>query len=233
MGERFAAGLAASGAVHELVLADLSPELAVRVATVSSSADCIVRLEPLDARRQQDVEALVRRTTPDLIIQAAALQSPWALVGREDPAARALAAAGLGLRLPLQLPVLLSVMRAIREVGFTGPVANISLPDLTHPILHKIGLAPTVGLGNVSMLLIRRTCPLAGSPVGYETWLVSSVDAGQLSGAVSPKVRLARGFVGILDCCFEHVSQNLGSGDPLRATRPGCRGVRCGYGCDR
>ena len=172
MGERFAAGLAASGAVHELVLADLSPELAVWVATVSSSADCIVRLEPLDARRQQDVEALARRTTPDLIIQAAALHSPWALVGREDPAARALAAAGLGLRLPLQLPGLLSVMRAIREVGFAGPVANISLPDLTHPILHKIGLAPMIGLGNVSMLLMRARAalraelgPTAGMPL--------------------------------------------------------------------
>ena len=155
MGERFAVGLAASGRVRELVLTDISPEVGAKAAAVASSYDCIVRAETLDTRRQGDVEALLRRVQPDLVIQAAALQSPWALVGSDDPVAIAIGAAGLGLRLPLQLPVLLSVMRAVREVGYEGPVANISLPDLTHPILQMLGLAPTIGLGNVSMLLLR------------------------------------------------------------------------------
>ena len=155
MGDRFAAGLAASGQVRELVLTDISPEVGAKAAALTSSYDCMVRAEALDARRQGDVEAALRRVRPDLVIQAAALQSPWALVGRDDPVATAIGAAGLGLRLPLQLPVLLSVMRAVREVGYEGPVANISLPDLTHPILQMIGLAPTIGLGNVSMLMLR------------------------------------------------------------------------------
>jgi hypothetical protein len=64
------------------------------------------------------------------------------------------------VRLPLQLPVLLSVMRAVREVGYEGPVANLSLPDATHPILATLGLAPTIGLGNVSMLLCRARAAL-------------------------------------------------------------------------
>jgi hypothetical protein len=155
MGERFAAGLAASPLVRELVLTDVSPELPVRAATIASSFDCIVTAERLDARNQADVEAVLRRVRPDLVVQAASAQSPWALVDRPDPIAKGILAAGLGLRLPLQLPALLSVMGAARQVGYAGPVANISLPDLTHPILHKIGLAPTVGLGNVSMQLIR------------------------------------------------------------------------------
>ena len=155
MGERFAAGLAASGHVRELVLADISSEVGAKAAAIASAYDCTVHAEAFDARRQGDVEALLRQARPDLVIQAAALQSPWALVGRDDPVAVAIGAAGLGVRLPLQLPVLLSVMRAVREVGYTGPVANISLPDLTHPILQKVGLAPTIGLGNVSMLMLR------------------------------------------------------------------------------
>ena len=155
MGSRFAAGLAASGRVRELVLTDVSPDVGLSAATVASAHDCIVRAESFDARQQGEVEDLLRRVQPDLVVQAASLQSPWALVGRDDPVAGAIAAAGLALRLPLQLPVLLSVMQAVREVGYTGPVCNISLPDLTHPILHKIGLAPTIGLGNVSMLLLR------------------------------------------------------------------------------
>jgi hypothetical protein len=155
MGERFAAGLAASGLVGELLLTDVSPELTAKAATVASSHDCIVRAEPLDATRQRDVEAVLRRERPDLVVQAASLQSPWALTDRDDPVARAIAAAGLGLRLPLQHPALLTVMRAVHEVGYEGPVANLSLPDLTHPILQTIDLAPTVGLGNVSMQLLR------------------------------------------------------------------------------
>jgi hypothetical protein len=155
MGERFAAGLAASGHVTELVLTDISPEVGVKAATIASSHDCTVRAEVVDARRQGDVEALLRRVQPDLVVQAAALQSPWALVGRDDPIAGAIGSAGLGVRLPLQLPALLSVMRAVRQVGYAGPVANISLPDLTHPILQMLGLAPTIGLGNVSMLMLR------------------------------------------------------------------------------
>jgi hypothetical protein len=39
-------------------------------------------------------------------------------------------------------------------------VANLSLPDLTHPILERVGLAPTVGLGNVAMMLIRARAAL-------------------------------------------------------------------------
>ncbi len=156
MGERFAMGLAASGRVRELVLSDLAgSELDARAAAIASAHDCIVRTAPADATQQGEIEAVLRRERPDLVVQSASLQSPWALVGRTDPVAMALAQAGLAVRLPLQLPALMAVMRAVREVGFEGPVANLSLPDLTHPILYRVGLAPTVGLGNVSMQLLR------------------------------------------------------------------------------
>jgi hypothetical protein len=156
MGERFAMGLGASGAARELVLADRpGSDLGLRAATVASATDCLVRTTEVDARRQGDIEALLRNERPDLVVTCASLQSPWALVGRTDVLAQGIATAGLGLRLPLQLPPLLAVMGAVREVGHEGPVANLSLPDLTHPILDRIGLAPTVGLGNVSMLLLR------------------------------------------------------------------------------
>ena len=56
MGDRFAAGLAASGRVREMWLTDVSPELGVKAATMASSFDCIVRSESLDACRQRDVD---------------------------------------------------------------------------------------------------------------------------------------------------------------------------------
>ena len=51
--------------------------------------------------------------------------------------------------------------------------------------------------------------PLAGRSRGDETLGVLSAVARNLIGAVSPNVRLVREPGGTLDCCFEHVSQNL------------------------
>ena len=156
MGERFAMGLAASGRVRELVLVDVAASgLREKAAALVSSYDVRVRAVETEPRDQYSFERLLRDLAPDLVIQAAALQSPWALIGRDDPVATALNRAGLAIRLPFQLPCLLAVMRAVRETGYEGPVANISLPDITHPILGTHGLTPTVGLGNVSMLLVR------------------------------------------------------------------------------
>jgi hypothetical protein len=49
-------------------------------------------------------------------------------------------------------------------------------------------------------------------------WVVPSAVARNLIGAVSPKVRLARGSAGTLDCCFEHECQSLDTPDPLDGT---------------
>jgi len=166
MGERIASGLAAGGRVRRLVLAGRSgPAVAAAAATVASAHDCLVEPVTVDAARQDEVAALLDRAQPDLVVQCASGRGPWALAGREDAAARAVIAGGLALRLPYQLPVLLAVMRAAQVSGYAGPVANLSLPDVTGPILARLGLAPTVGLGNAGMVLLRvRAALRAASP---------------------------------------------------------------------
>jgi hypothetical protein len=156
MGERLAAGLAAGGVVRRLVLAGRSgPAVGAVAAMVASSSDCRAEAVTTDAARQDEVAELLARSRPDLVVQCAAVRGPWALAGRADAPARAVAAAGLALRLPYQLPVLLSVMRAARDAGYAGPIANLSLPDVTGPVLARLGLAPTAGLGNAAMILLR------------------------------------------------------------------------------
>jgi hypothetical protein len=155
-GTKMARGLAQSGAVRELLLADLPSGRGAEAAGILSSChDCRVRFAALDGTRQDEVEKLLRAETPDLIVQSASLLSPWLVIGRSDPAARALGRAGLGLQLPAQLPVLTSVMEAVKAVDYRGPVANLSFPDATHPVLDRLGLAPAIGLGNVSMQHLR------------------------------------------------------------------------------
>ncbi|MGI5131143.1 hypothetical protein ACQEVB_30370 [Pseudonocardia sp. CA-107938] len=156
LGERLAAGLAGNPAVGRLLLAGRSvPAVAAAATTVLSSHDCLVEPVRLDALRVEDVASLLATSRPDLVVQCASRRSPWELVGRDDPAARAVAAAGIALRLPYQLAVPHALMRAAREAGFSGPIANLSLPDVTGPVLAALGLAPTIGLGNASVIQLR------------------------------------------------------------------------------
>ncbi|MEE8545589.1 MAG: hypothetical protein V3T29_07235 [Alphaproteobacteria bacterium] len=156
VGSRFAAGLAADENVDELVLAGLAQGEGPFIAgMLASSYDVTVRFRAVDGTRLGAVEKLLKDEAPDLIVQSASLIGPWTVLDRRDPTAQALNAAGLGVQLPAQLPILMTVMTAVRAVDFQGPVANISFPDVTHPILDRMGLAPTVGLGNISMHLCR------------------------------------------------------------------------------
>ena len=156
MGARIIAGLAFTPGVHELVLAGV-PATAGEdaVGMVRSTTDVAARFVVADCTDQSTVEALLADSNPDVIVQCASLMSPWALGGHTDEVARAIAAAGLAIMLPMQLPVIRTVMSAVRATGFAGSVANLSFPDVTNVILDRLGLAPTIGLGNVTMQLLR------------------------------------------------------------------------------
>ena len=179
-GLKMAAGLVQSGRLRRLTLADLGQGRGPAAAgLLGSLGECPVEFVELDGTREGDVEAVLRRVKPDLLVQSASLLSPWLTIGRQDPVAQALAAAGLGVNLPAQLPVLTSVMQAVRSVDFSGPVANLSLPDITHPVLRGRGLAPTIGLGNVSMQLLRVRSALKAAE---ETGATSSLPLIRLVG---------------------------------------------------
>jgi hypothetical protein len=115
----------------------------------------VVEFEHLDGGDPKALERAIRSARPNLIVQAASLISPWAIIGRDHPTAKALNSAGIAVQLPAHLPVVLNLMRVVRDIGLEVPVANVSMPDIIHPILATQGLAPTIGLGNVSILLLR------------------------------------------------------------------------------
>lgn len=160
MAYRLADGLVAARCVGEVDFASASHRVDSAAAALASCYDVTVRTHLVDGRDVGSIANVLRRHPPDLVIQAAALMSPWALGGRNDPTSMAVASAGLGIRLPLQIPVLMATMQAVRDVGFAGPVANLSFPDATHPLLNRLALAPTVGLGNVAMYVVRARAAL-------------------------------------------------------------------------
>lgn len=139
------------------------------VAFAELAASCgstTVRFERVDCCDVDAVTALLRRTRPHVVVQCAALLSPWAIGSASSPVARAIAAAGFALQLPAQFPAILAVMQAVRAAAFRGPVVNCSFPDVTHPILARLDCAPTIGIGNVGMIAaaVRSVLRRAGRP---------------------------------------------------------------------
>jgi hypothetical protein len=152
LGQRYASALAAAGGV-DLVLAGggkgKGPAIA---ALIEASYGAMARYHALDGTRQGDVEALLRRECPDLVLQCGSLASPWTLLAGDDPHIKTIRSAGTAIQLSSQLPILHAVMAGARAVGLKAPIANLSWPDGTNPIMAKLGLAPDLGLGNATMI---------------------------------------------------------------------------------
>jgi hypothetical protein len=165
LGLRLAAGLASLPEVGELVLAGRHPRRGHHLAALCEACGTVrVRFCEVDVHQTGDLERLLRRERPQLVVQCAADLSPWWVGERPDALAAALVQAGFALQLPVQLPLVASVMQAVRSAGLEAPVVNASYPDLTHPILAARGLAPTIGIGNAGMIEARVRAVLRRRP---------------------------------------------------------------------
>ncbi|HKK08306.1 MAG TPA: hypothetical protein VKA44_05420, partial [Gemmatimonadota bacterium] len=60
---------------------------------------------------------------------------------------------GFGAWLSLHLPLTLALARSLDAAGYRGPVLSAPFPDVTGPVLERVGLAPTCGVGNVAELV--------------------------------------------------------------------------------
>ena len=153
LGSKIAIGLASSPIVHELVLAGRGVDAGFALERVASACgDCRVRFVRLDAMRMGDVSEILHREAPSLVVQAASLLSPWFLQSRQGRIAHLILQAGFAAQLCAQLPVIRTVMEAARAASYSGSIVNCSYPDVTHPILARMELAPTGGVGNAGII---------------------------------------------------------------------------------
>lgn len=169
LGRRYADALAASGTPDALILAGGGRGRGPAIAGMIESCHGVrTSYRALDATSLEDTVALFRAERPDIVLQCGSLFSPWEILAGDDPFVVRLRSAGVGIQLPAQIPILLTVMRAVREAGLDCPVVNLSWPDGTNPIMAKLGLAPTLGLGNATMIWARVRAALGregGGPI--------------------------------------------------------------------
>ena len=92
---------------------------------------------------------------PCVIYNGTTLQSWW--VVNEIPAelnARIYKPkVGLGAWIPMHLALSTKLMKAVKKSGINTHVVNSSFPDATNVSLSRIGMAPTVGIGNGDLMI--------------------------------------------------------------------------------
>ena len=108
--------------------------------------------EKIDLFNIEKTAELIKKEKPAAIINCTVLHT-WHLIRQlpEKVYAR-ISSAGLGAWLPCQLALGLNLAKAIKESGEKPYFINTSLSCLTNPVMGKIGLAPTIGIGNVDLI---------------------------------------------------------------------------------
>jgi hypothetical protein len=91
---------------------------------------------------------------PDLILNCATAQTWWVRHQYLSPEqAEHLAQAGSGPWLPTHMALARKLMLAIRRSGWQGHVINSGFADASNMVLAKRGMAPTMGLGNIDLVI--------------------------------------------------------------------------------
>ncbi len=112
-----------------------------------------VAFESLDVTDPERMANVVGRTRPDLVLLTMSLQTWWLPALLPEEAAAPFRGIGFGAWLPLHLPLVLAAMRSLAAAGYEGPVLSAPFPDVTGPVLRRLGLAPTCGVGNVAEMV--------------------------------------------------------------------------------
>jgi hypothetical protein len=111
-----------------------------------------VECVPLDLDDVEQTAESIAHFQPDLIFCAATRQPPGGTQGLPPALAQQLAQAPMAPRLPLSLSLVYKLMQAVRLAGnqHATKVINAIFPDMIHPILQQVNLAPTTGIGDLA-----------------------------------------------------------------------------------
>jgi len=110
------------------------------------------KIDLLDIDRTAEFLAEVR---PTVIYNGTTLQSWWVVneLPKEVNAKLYRDKCGLGPWIAMHLALTSKLMKAVKLANIDCHVINSSYPDVTNPSLGRVGLAPTVGIGNCDLIV--------------------------------------------------------------------------------
>ncbi|MFE3598590.1 hypothetical protein [Streptomyces sp. NPDC059142] len=104
----------------------------------------------------RDVDATadtLARVRPDIIFMGGSLQSWRVITALPKETFEELDEAQFGPWLPMHLTLTHLLMQAVRASAIDAEVVNAAFPDAVGPVLATVGLAPTIGVGNVANIV--------------------------------------------------------------------------------
>jgi hypothetical protein len=119
-------------------------------AAMQSGVNPDVSCASLDLLNVDQTAQVISQYQPDLIFCAATLLRWGAIFALPKPLADRLYQAQMGPWLPLHLTLVYRLMQAVQQTRLDIKIINATYPDVVHPVLHKVGLAPTTGIGDLS-----------------------------------------------------------------------------------
>ncbi|UCD75776.1 MAG: saccharopine dehydrogenase NADP-binding domain-containing protein [Phycisphaerales bacterium] len=124
-----------------------------RVSAIAQGYSPTIEFVRLDIDEPESVAAAVGASAPQVIHTTANMHTWWIPNLLPPDAAALIRSAGFGSWLPVHLTPTMKLMRTLKAIDFAGHVLTAPFPDLVNPILHRLGLAPTCGIGNVDLVV--------------------------------------------------------------------------------
>ena len=112
-----------------------------------------IKFHSIDLLNIEKTAELLKKINPTIICNGTTLQSWW-VVNEMPPEVNAKIykdRCAIGPWTAMHLALTAKLMKAVKISGIDTYVVNTSYPDATHPSLARIGLAPTVGVGNMDL----------------------------------------------------------------------------------
>lgn len=145
--------------IPKIVTADINEEWGVRKTNSAIAGAFQFGLYPkiefvqLDAFDIDRTAKVLKEIQPTIIYNSMTVQSWWVITQLPHDAYKAIDEARYAPWYPMHAVPAHKLMQAVKKSGIKTHVVNAAFPDLVNPALHKIGLSPTVGIGNVDNLV--------------------------------------------------------------------------------
>ncbi len=151
--------LARTPNIAKIVTADINEEWGVRKtnsAMIGASQFGLypeIEFIPLDAFNVDKTAEVLKRVQPTIIYNSMTLQSWWVITQLPQDAYKAIDRARYAPWYPMHFVPTHKLMQAVKKSGIKTHVVNAAFPDLVNPALANLGMAPTVGIGNIDNLV--------------------------------------------------------------------------------